>query len=94
MPTTWGYCSQRLIERRQKNQADAYSTEAIELMNRAQTCESAPELAEFHGRLLALLTKAVHELDEDRISAASFQSFRAVLGIALDVVDQRIQSRG
>jgi hypothetical protein len=39
--------------------------------------------------LLAILTKAVYDLDGDKLSEESFQSFRAVLQIALDVTKER-----
>lgn len=86
---SWLWELKRMIERRQKNQADAYSSEVVALLTQARACDSLASLDKIHSQLLDLLTRAVQELDEDRISTESFQSFRDVLTIALDVVRQR-----
>ncbi len=86
---SWLWELKRLIERRQKNHADIYSGNVIDLMNQARTAASPEELESLHSRLLNLLTAAVRDLDADRISEESFQSFRAILQIALSVIERR-----
>lgn len=86
---SWLWELKRLIERRQKNMADEYSAKVILLMGEARaSCESLA-LAEIEEKLLDLLSRAVRDLDEDKMSEDSFQTFRAVLQIALDVVERR-----
>ncbi|MGQ9866246.1 MAG: TAXI family TRAP transporter solute-binding subunit [Pseudanabaenaceae cyanobacterium] len=77
------------LERRQKNNADAYSQQAIGVI---QACRTATDLRFLEGQrilLLDILTKAVQDLDRDDISEESFQVFRVVWQIALDVVRER-----
>jgi TRAP transporter TAXI family solute receptor len=80
---TWLWELKRWVERKQKNQADHFTNRAIALMNQARTGESGRE--QTRQQLLDLLTEAVHALDVDKISEESFQSFRSVLQIALEV---------
>jgi hypothetical protein len=47
------------------------------------------ELDSYRAQLLAMLTEAVEDLDRDRMSQDSFQSFRVVWQIALDVIRER-----
>ncbi len=86
---SWLWELKRFIERKQKNEADQFTKEVVELMNQAQLAEEPGQLDFIRRRLFELLNEAVHALDIDRISEESFQSFRAVLLIALDVIRER-----
>lgn len=82
---SWLWELKRYIERRQKNHADIYSNRVVVLMNEARATSDMTRLAAIDAELLDLLTEAVRDLDTDRISEDSFQAFRAILQIALDV---------
>ena len=86
---SWLWELKRWIERRQKNRADQFTNQVVELLGRAQAALQEEELEDIRNRALALLAQAVHSLDVDQISEDSFQSFRAVLVIALDVIRER-----
>src|SRR5262249_11897786 len=77
MISSWIWELKQLIQRRQKNKADQYSTRAIELMTAAEGSESPAQLDEIWRELLRMLTKAVHDLDRDSLSEESFESFRS-----------------
>ncbi|NJK59129.1 MAG: TAXI family TRAP transporter solute-binding subunit [Oscillatoriales cyanobacterium SM2_1_8] len=86
---SWGTEVKNWFEQRQKNNADAYSQQAIEVIH---ACRAATDLKLLESQrllLLDILTKAVQDLDRDDISEESFQSFRVVWQIALDVVRER-----
>jgi hypothetical protein len=86
---SWLWELKRWIERKQKNYADQYSRRALGLMNQVKTCSTMAELDSYRAQLLAMLTEAVEDLDRDRMSQDSFQSFRVVWQIALDVIRER-----
>lgn len=79
----------RYVERHQKNHADRHSNHAVLILNRAKVTTSVDELDRMRADLLALLTQAVYDLDVDKISEASFHSFRAIWQISLDVIRER-----
>ncbi|HAN46064.1 MAG TPA: TRAP transporter substrate-binding protein [Cyanobacteria bacterium UBA8156] len=86
---SWAVEFKNWLEQRQKNHADAYSQQAIDVI---QACRTATDLKLLEAQrllLLDILTKAVQDLDRDDISEESFQSFRVVWQIALDVVRER-----
>jgi uncharacterized protein len=80
------------VERSQKDRADHYIHDVVELMNRAQRCEETIALEELRQRLYAILTEAVVALDNDQLSEESFQSFRGVWQIVRDVIGERSRS--
>lgn len=86
---SWLWELKRWIERKQKNYADQYSQRAVGLMNQVKACTTVAELDDYRAQLLAMLTEAVQDLDRDRMSQESFQSFRVVWQIALDVIRER-----
>jgi TRAP transporter TAXI family solute receptor len=86
---SWVWEAKGWIERRQKNQADLFSHDVIRLMNEAQTTRDVAKLDSIRHELLPILTDAVGALDEDRISEESFQSFRVVWQISLDLIRER-----
>jgi hypothetical protein len=58
-------------------------------MGLAQQADSLPSLENIWRDLLAILGEAVHDLDADKLSEESFNSFRSILQIALDVTRDR-----
>jgi uncharacterized protein len=89
MVGSWIWQLRLWIERSQKNTADEYSNQIIALMSSAQTAESSDTLDEVWRQLLANLTAAVHDLAEDKLSEESFESFRSILEIGLEVTRER-----
>ncbi len=89
MLTSWIWQIKSWLERRQKNVADDYSNRAIVLINVARSRTSETDLEADRNELLDLLTAAVADLDSDRLSEQSFDSFRAILEIGLDAVRDR-----
>ncbi|MFQ3679311.1 MAG: TAXI family TRAP transporter solute-binding subunit [Pseudanabaenaceae cyanobacterium] len=86
---SWAIEVKNWLERRQKNNADAYSQQVIQVIHACRTATNLKLLEEQRILLLDILTKAVQDLDRDDISEESFQSFRVVWQIALDVVRER-----
>lgn len=64
----------RLIGR-QKNRADMYNLQLLELIEVIQNTPDLEELSQARQRLFAILQAVVIDLDKDRISPESFQSF-------------------
>lgn len=89
MAGSWIWELKRWIERQQKNTADQYSYRAVALMNSAQEANSLASLEILWRELLAILAEAVHDLDADKLSEESFNSFRSILQIAMDVTRDR-----
>ena len=54
-----------------------------------QEMDSLPPLAESWRELLNILSEAVRDLDADKLSEESFNSFRAILQIGLEVTKER-----
>jgi uncharacterized protein len=77
------------LRNRQKGLSDGYSNRVIVLMNRAMEAGSVEGLEEIRGELLAILSAAVGDLDDDKLSSESFHSFRAILQIGLEAVRDR-----
>jgi hypothetical protein len=86
---SWIWQLKNWMTRQQKNVGDEYTSRVIQLMTDAQSAESPMALDALKMNLLATLTSAVHDLDADKISEASFQSFRDVLQIVLEVIRER-----
>jgi TRAP transporter TAXI family solute receptor len=91
---SWVWELRRWILARQKNRADQYSHEAVLILNRAQASQELGELVKLRAQLVGLLTDVVKQLDEDKISEESFQSFRVVWQIAADMVRERQEELG
>lgn len=68
---------------RQKNRADMYNLEILELIDRIQETGDLQALVGLRQELFTILRRVVVDLDEDRISAASFQSFTLPWEVAL-----------
>jgi hypothetical protein len=83
MVGSWLWELKRWMQRQQKNAADIYSNRAMALITAAQEVQSAPELDAVSRNLLGILGEAVHDLDTDKMSEESFNSFRAILQIGM-----------
>jgi uncharacterized protein len=89
MVGSWLWELKRWMQRQQKNAADEYGNRAMALIAVAQDAESAPALDEISRELLRILAEAVKALDADKISEESFNSFRAILQIGMEVTRDR-----
>ncbi len=89
MVGSWLWELKRWMQRQQKNAADIYSNRAMALITAAQEVQSAPELDAISRNLLGILGEAVHDLDTDKMSEESFNSFRAILQIGIEVTRDR-----
>jgi len=85
---SWGWELHRWITRKQKDRADRYTHQVVVLITRTQAARE-DQLPPIRRELFALLTEVVCALDEERISEDSFQSFRVVWQIALDLLRER-----
>jgi len=61
----------------------------VELISSVQEVTSLPPLEEIWQELVKILTEAVHDLDADQLSEESFNSFRAILQIGMEVTRER-----
>ena len=77
------------MQRQQKDKADQYSNRVVALISGVQDVTSLETLDEAWRELLTILTEAVHDLDADTLSEESFNSFRAILEIGLEVTKER-----
>ena len=68
---------------RQKNRADRYNLELLELIDQINQTEDLRELGELRRKLFTILKEVVSDLDNDRISFASFESFTFPWEIAM-----------
>lgn len=86
---SWGWELRRWIVQRQKDRVDRYTHQVVLLITRTQATVDSAGLEPIRRELFALLTEVVCALDEERISEDSFQSFRVVWQIALDLLRER-----
>ena len=89
MAGSWIWELKRWMQRKQKNQADIYSKRVVTLIGEVQTTNSLSSLDEAWRELLTILAEAVHDLDGDKLSEESFNSFRAILQIGMEVTKER-----
>jgi TRAP transporter TAXI family solute receptor len=71
------------LQGRQKNRADMYNLEILDLIERVQSIEDLQQLEVSRHQLFEILRKVVVDLDKDRISPESFQSFTFPWEIAI-----------
>jgi len=74
---------------RQKNRADLYNLELLELIERINQTQDIRELIVLRKRLFAILKEVVTDLDVDRISGESFQAFSFPWEIAINSLRHR-----
>ena len=60
---------------RQKNRADDYNLEILALIEKVEHAETLDQLQELRSQLFSILRQVVIDLDIDKISPESFQSF-------------------
>lgn len=77
------------LQEKQKNRADRYNLQIIQLIERINTSNSIAELEEIQTELFQLFNKVVEDLDRDRISAESFQSFTFPWDVAFNSIRHR-----
>jgi uncharacterized protein len=89
MASSWIWELKRWMQRERKNTADQYSNRVVALINSAQDVQSLAPLDDLWHELLKILGEAVHDLDADKLSEESFNSFRMILQIGMDVMKER-----
>jgi TRAP transporter TAXI family solute receptor len=89
MAGSWIWELKRWMQRKQKNTADQYSNRVVALINMVQEVHSPAPLDAIWCELVTILTAAVLDLDANKLSEESFNSFRAILQIGMEVTRER-----
>jgi hypothetical protein len=89
MAGSWIWELKRWMQREQKSIADRYSNRVVALIGGVQEVKSLAPLDETWRELLKILTEAVGDLDADKLSEESFNSFRVILQIGMEVTKER-----
>jgi len=89
MAGSWIWELKRWMQRQQKTNADLYSNRVVALISGVQEVKSLAPLDETWRELLKILTEAVRDLDADKLSEESFNSFRVILQIGMEVTKER-----
>jgi uncharacterized protein len=89
MAGSWIWELKRWMQRQQKTNADLYSNRVVALISGVQEVKSLTPLDETWRELLKILTEAVRDLDADKLSEESFNSFRVILQIGMEVTKER-----
>ena len=89
MAGSWLWELKQWMQRKQKSNADQYRNRVVALISSVQDVNSLPPLDEAWRELLNILTEAVHDLDADKLSEESFNSFRTILQIGMEVTKER-----
>jgi uncharacterized protein len=89
MAGSWIWELKRWMQRQQKSNADEYSNRVVALISGVQEVNSLAPLDETWRELLKILTEAVRDLDADKLSEESFNSFRVILQIGMEVTKER-----
>jgi TRAP transporter TAXI family solute receptor len=71
---------------RQKNRADMYNLEILELIEQVDKAQTLEELQTIRHQLFSILKQVVVDLDIDRISPESFQSFTFPWEVAMTTI--------
>ncbi|NEP15635.1 MAG: TAXI family TRAP transporter solute-binding subunit [Leptolyngbya sp. SIO4C1] len=71
---------------RQKNIADTYNLEILDLIERIEEAQTLQELHEIRQKLFGILKQVVVDLDIDRISPTAFQSFTFPWEVAITTI--------
>ncbi|MDJ0574057.1 MAG: TAXI family TRAP transporter solute-binding subunit [Xenococcaceae cyanobacterium MO_234.B1] len=77
------------LQGKQKNRADFYNLEILKLINQIHSLKDLERLKIVRRQLFEILEKVVMDLDEDRISPESFQSFTFTWKVALNTIRHR-----
>ena len=73
----------------QKNRADVYNFQLLEIVERTAAATTADELAELRERLDAVLRTAVVALDTDEVTDEGFQSFSLLWDAVRETINDR-----
>ncbi|HAC63688.1 MAG TPA: C4-dicarboxylate ABC transporter substrate-binding protein [Cyanothece sp. UBA12306] len=79
------------LQGKQKNRADFYNLELLILIKKIQETQDIKELYQVRSKLLEMLELVVVDLDKDRISPQSFESFTFPWEVALSSIHHREQ---
>ncbi|BAU42270.1 TAXI family TRAP transporter solute-binding subunit [Leptolyngbya sp. O-77] len=79
----------RWLDERQKNRADMYNLKVLALLEQVEQAKTPEELESLRQTLFEMFQKVVTDLDTDRISQASFQSFTFPWDVALSTIRHR-----
>lgn len=74
------------LKGRQKNRADLYNIELLDLIEQINQTHDLSRLEELRRQLFTMLKEVVADLDDDRISSDSFESFTFPWEIAMNSV--------
>jgi len=77
------------LQGRQKNRADLYNLEILTLIDRIHGVEDLEQLASIRRHLFDIFQNVVVDLDKDRISPESFQSFTFPWEVAVKTIRHR-----
>lgn len=77
------------LEGRQKNRADSYNLEILALLEQVLKTDDLKELDKIRQQLFEILRQVVVDLDTDRISPESFQSFTFPWEMAISALRHR-----
>ncbi|MEB3338191.1 MAG: hypothetical protein VKJ46_12060, partial [Leptolyngbyaceae bacterium] len=73
----------------QKNRADRYNLEIVELMEETYNQKDFKQITEARHKLFTIFKEVINDLDEDRITPESFQSFTFTWETAMAAVRDR-----
>jgi len=71
---------------KQKNRADTYNLEILDLIDQIHQTKSVKELNQLRQKLFDILKRVVTDLDVDRITSESFESFTFPWEIAINTI--------
>lgn len=74
------------LQARQKNRADMYNLEILGLIDQVHSADDLEQLAQVRHHLYEIFQKVVVDLDQDRISPESFQSFTFPWDVAVSTI--------
>jgi TRAP transporter TAXI family solute receptor len=74
---------------RQKNRADRYNIKILELIAQVETAQSLEQLEQIRQQLFEIFSNVVVDLDTDRITPESFQSFIFPCEVAISAIRHR-----
>ncbi|MGK7876940.1 MAG: TAXI family TRAP transporter solute-binding subunit [Xenococcaceae cyanobacterium] len=77
------------LQGRQKNRTDLYNLEILRLIDEIDSIEDLEQLAVVRRHLFEIFEKVVVDLDQDRISPESFQSFTFPWEVAVKAIRHR-----
>jgi uncharacterized protein len=77
------------LQGKQKNRADLYNLEIVKIIEQIDAIDDLEQLAKIRCQLYEIFEKVIVDLDEDRISPASFQSFSFPWEVALTTIRHR-----